>query len=347
MRGTYATAYLIGLARQAASRRGVTAVDVGRTFDLIVGTSTGGIIACALAAGVPLEVVLELYRSRGKDIFPRKLPNRLSLDLCCQLLSRRKYLDQGTKALRGALTDCFGDRTIREVYDTREIGLAVPAVDMSNHRGWVFKTPHLAGHRDDDYKLVDVCLATTAAPMYRSMAWVADPAQPRQHQVFVDGGLWANNPILIGMIDGLRMTGPGDSIEVFSLGTCSRPQGDAFVEGDMHRGLVDWRFGGNAMVVSLDAQGYAYDQIAVMLAGHLNRRCRVVRFPQSGPPANAMGLLDLDDTSDKALGFLLNQARSDVSLTLSACDKTDEQGQLLSALMKDMPTTEPIGERSS
>ena len=101
------------------------------------------------------------------------------------------------------------------------------------------------------------------------------------------------------------------------------------------------------MVVSLDAQGYAYDQIASMLAGHLNRRCRVVQFPQSGPPENAMGLLDLDDTSNKSLSFLLNQARSDVSLTLSACDKTDEQGQLLSALMKDMPTTEPIGEGSS
>ena len=341
MRGAYATAYLHGLAQEAAARRGVAAVDIGRAFDLIVGTSTGGIIACALAVGAPLQDVLDLYQRHGKGIFPRKLPDRLGFELCYQLLRRGKYIRRGDRALREVLEHCLGRCTVREVYEARGVALAVPAVDMSNHRLWVFKTPHLGGHRDDDYTLIDVCLATTAAPIYRSMAWVADPRQPSQHQVFVDGGLWANNPILVGVIDALRMTGPGDCIEVFSLGTCSRPPGDMFTADDMHRGLAKWKLGGEALAVSLDAQGYVYDQMADMLGQHLDRKCHVVRFPQSGPPANAMALLDLDDASDEAMDCLLTQAKADVSLTLSACDKHDSQGRLLAALMNDMPSPEP------
>ncbi len=336
MRGAYAAAFLNGLAEQAARRQGLVEADVGRTFDLIVGTSTGGILACALAAGVPLGEVLQLYLRHGREIFPVKLPGRVDFELVRQMFTRSKHLARGTEALRTALRRSFGDRTVRDVYGARGIALAIPAVDMSNHRGWVFKTSHLGGHRDDGYTLVDVCLATSAAPIYRSMAWVADALQAGTHQVFVDGGLWANNPILVGLVDALRMSGSGDRIELFSLGTCSRPPGDHFEEADMHRGFSDWRFGGGPMGVSVDAQGYVYDNIADMLADHLDRDCHVIRFPQAGPPANAMGLLDLDDASDEAMDFLISQASADVSLTLSACDKRDSQGRLLSQLLKDM-----------
>ena len=74
---------------------------------------------------------------------------------------------------------------------------------MSQHRSWVFKTPHLAtttNHRDDRTRLVDVCMATTAAPVYRSIA-IVDHADGGVEgcRAFVDGGLWANNPVLVGL----------------------------------------------------------------------------------------------------------------------------------------------------
>ncbi|MGF1456276.1 MAG: CBASS cGAMP-activated phospholipase [Alphaproteobacteria bacterium] len=338
MRGVYTSAYLSALAKQAAARRNVEELDVGKAFQLIVGTSTGGIIACALAAGVPLGEVADLYRRNGKKIFPVKMPRGLNLDLCHQLFSRPKHLARGTAALKHVLEEKLGDLTVRQVYDRRGIALAIPTVEMSRHRSWVFKTPHLGGHRDDGFRLVDVCLATSAAPLYRSMARVENPATPGHHHVFVDGGLWANNPVLVGMIDALQMTGPGDRIEIFSLGTCPRPAGDIFGPEDMHRGLGQWKFGGEAAAVSLDAQEFAYDNMAGMLAKHVDRDCRVVRFPRGDLPAKAMPYLDLDETSEKGMQVLVEQAHEDVSLTLSACDRAaDIDGKLMAALLNDLP----------
>jgi len=71
MRGVYASTYLGELADAFARKRRVAALDVGKGFDLIAGTSTGGIVACALAAGVPLREVVSLYQERGGAIFPK------------------------------------------------------------------------------------------------------------------------------------------------------------------------------------------------------------------------------------------------------------------------------------
>ncbi|PCJ61084.1 MAG: patatin [Rhodospirillaceae bacterium] len=341
MRGVYTGAYLSALAKQAAARRNTGDLDVGKAFDLIVGTSTGGIIACALAAGVPLDEVVDLFRRHGREIFPIKMPDGLNIDLFRQLFSRPKYLIRGANALQRRLEEKFGDMTVRQVYDQRRIALAIPAIEMSRHRSWVFKTPHLGGHRDDGFRLVDVCLATSAAPLYRSMARVENPTMYGHHHVFIDGGLWANNPVLVGMIDALQMTEPGDRIEIFSLGTCPPPAGDIFDADDMHRGLGDWKFGGEAAVIALDAQAFAYDNMAGMLAGHLDRDCHVVRFPRGDLPAKAMPYLDLDETSNKATKVLVEQALEDVSLTLSVCDRAaDNDGNLLATLLKDLPPVE-------
>ena len=338
MRGVYTSAYLSALTKEVAARQHTGDLDVGKAFDLIVGTSTGGIIACALAAGVCLDEVTKLYCQHAKDIFPVKMPRSINLDLVRQIFSRPKHLARGSSALSRVLGEKFGQETVREVYERRGIGLAVPAVEMSRHHSWVFKTPHLQGHRDDHFRLVDVCLATSAAPLYRSMAYVENPTMHNSHYVFVDGGLWANNPVLVGMIDALRMTEQGDRIEIFSLGTCQRPSGSILGPDDMDRGLNEWKFGGEAMVVSLDAQQFAYDAIAKLLAKHVNRDCRIVRFPCGNVSSEAMQYLDLDETSDRGMQVLVTQAQNDVSRTLSAWDRpANDDETLLAKLLDDLP----------
>src|SRR3989442_388168 len=74
MRGVYTSTYLADLADAFARKRRVAALDVGKGFDLIAGTSTGGIVACALASGIPLRDVVSLYKEHGRAIFPMKLP---------------------------------------------------------------------------------------------------------------------------------------------------------------------------------------------------------------------------------------------------------------------------------
>ena len=177
---------------------------------------------------------------------------------------------------------------------------------MSQHRAWVFKTPHLkdtTNHRDDNYKLVDVCLATTAAPIYRSMAAINHPDNSSSgFNVFVDGGLWANNPVLTGLIDALDMTVPGQEIQVFCLGTCPLPAGEQITKSALDRGLAEWKFGGEAASLAVDAQQFAYDHMAKKLARHLNRICTIIRFPSEKVPAALIPYLDLDGNPRRSDG---------------------------------------------
>jgi len=343
MRGVYTATYLACVADAFAKKRHVKDLDIGRAFDLIAGTSTGGILACALAAGVKLLDVIALYREFGRSIFSLKLPDRVKrfgTNLFQDHRKRPKALASGTKALEDALYARLGNETIAEMYARRQIALAITAVEMSQHRSWVFKTPHLAGtnHRDDKYRLVDVCLATSAAPIFRSLAVIEHPDGPKGYRVFADGGLWANNPVLVGLIDALEMTKPGRKIEIFSLGTCARPAGEQVPKDTVHRGLLEWRFGADAAALSIDAQEFAYDNMVRMLAKHVERDCQLIRFPREQIPAALMESLDLDETRPQALEALMNQARSDADMTNSKCgDPTHREGSYVCRLFLDMP----------
>lgn len=339
MRGTYTATYLGRVASAFARRRDIAGIDVGRAFDMIVGTSTGGIIACGLAKGVPLIRIADLYREHGPAIFPKPLPKGL-FGVPWDIKRRPTALREGEAALRVALENILGETTLAQVYGERGIALAIPAVEMSQHRSWVFKTAHLPAStgRDDHYRLVDVCLATSAAPIYRSMAEVAHPDEGAGHNVFVDGGLWANNPVLVGLIDALEMTAPGDRIEIFCLGTCPVPAGEQIGKDGLNRGLGEWKFGGEAASLSIDAQAFAFDNMARMLARHVDRDCRVIRFPSDKVPAALLPFLDLDDTREAAMDALVNQARTDADMTNSRCGTDrDEVAELICALFEDAP----------
>lgn len=342
MRGTYTATYLDRVANAFATRRGVKALDIGAAFDLIVGTSTGGIVACALAAGIPLSEITALYVEHGPKIFTRPLPTGI-FSTVCDIRKRPEALAEGAKVLRQALENRLGRITLGEVYAARNIALAIPTIEMGQHRAWVFKTPHLkdtTNHRDDHYTLVDVCLATTAAPVYRSMAAVnhSDNAADG-YNVFVDGGLWANNPVLVGLIDALDMTEPSQEIHIFSLGTCPLPAGERIDKSTIHRGLLEWKFGGDAASLAIDAQQFAFDHMAKKLARHVDRHCTVIRFPSEKVPAAINPYLGLDDTRDEAIQALIDQARTDANMANSKCAyaDTDSEAALICALFESMP----------
>jgi hypothetical protein len=140
------------------------------------------------------------------------------------------------------------------------------------------------------------------------------------------------------------MTEKGRRIEIFCMGTCPRPAGEHVPKNAVNRGLLQWRFGGLAASLSIDAQEFAYDKMARQLAKHIDRDCEIVRFPSEKIPAELMKFLDLDDSRPEAINALINQARSDADMTNSRCnDAKDRDGQLIKALFCDAAAIVPAG----
>ena len=353
MRGVYTGAFLARLTGQFARIRGEAALDLGRGFDLITGTSTGAIVASALAVGRPMAEVVQLYRDHGPKIFPHRISGKASA--VYRATQGNRFVREGDKARRGALQAVLGNATMQDIFDRRGISLSIPAVLMSDHRAWVFKKTPKSGPRDDLYPLVDVCMASSAAPIYRSLAAIDDPNAPGgPHQVFADGGLWANNPIMVGLVDALTIAAPDRSIEIFSLGTCPRPEGDHLDAGSAHRSMLDWTLGADVAPLSISAQEFAFDHMARLLANAISncgRPIQRVRFPNKPVPASMMPFLALDDTRPEAMDRLIGQAHNDADLTKSACDdpKSDD-GRMIRRLMSElpaMPETGAVWDRSA
>lgn len=346
MRGLYTSTYLAELEKTFCATRGCAGLDIGKAFNLIVGTSTGAIIGCGLAHGVTPATMMKLYRDKGAKIFPKKMPSSVGLDLVGQLATRSTTLAAGDRELRAALAEVFETTTIKQLWDSRGIAVAIPAVNMATYRSWVFKTPHdpQSNHRDDDRSLVEVCLASSAAPLFRSLA-VIDHQGQGGHDVFADGGLWANNPVMVALLEALRMHTGDDPIEIYSLGTCGKPEGEIVARDRVHRGLLDWKFGGEAAKVSIAAQEFAFDMMATFLRPHLKKQVSVLRFPADKIPGAMLQYLDLDETRPEGLDALIRQARQDASMTNSQVQNGTGDGLAIKTLFNDMPVRTPQGEK--
>jgi len=295
--------------------------------------------------------VVSLYREHGPKIFSKPVPGTI----CAagfDHFRRPKALLSGEEELRKELKQFFGEKTLKEIYEERGIALAITAVNIANHNAWVFKTPHFekTNHRDDNYRLVDVCLATSAAPIYRSMAAIDNPDKGSVgHKVFVDGGLWSNNPVLVGLIEALELASSEQPIEVYCLGTCPVPTGEQIQKKDVHRGLTDWEFGAKIAMLGIDAQQFAYDHMAQKIAkaweSATGRSCSIIRFPSEKVPASLIPYLDLDDTSDEAINALINQALTDADMTNSMCTYSNGESSaadLICKLFESAPVLKDI-----
>lgn len=334
MRGLYSCAYLRGMVDTGKAKYGAELVDFGKKFDLIVGTSTGAILGSGLAAGIPLSDICDLYTECGPGIFPEKLP-----DAPVKLVfhPRSKLNERGDAALRKALAGKFNDLTLGQLYQNRRIGLAITAVNCATHRAYVFKTPHdkTSNHRDDDLTLVDACLASSAAPIYRSIAVINQEESLLDNSMFIDGGLWANNPVLVALIEALRNTDEDQEIEIFCLGTSPAPAGSVLDQDSPHWGLLKWKFGGRAIEYAMDSQSVVYDQMAGMLLDHINRNVSITRFPQPVPSADQAPLLALDDASQKAMTLLKQLAARAIDETNQLINTGGEKGKRIAALFGD------------
>ena len=202
-------------------------------FDLITGTSTGGIIALGLAAGLSANDVLSRYLEEGRTVFPRvsrRYPIRRALQSGWLWLKAWFVVRYDSAALARLLDDILGDRRFGEA----RVRLVIPSFDQ-HHEVNVFKTPHHPDYRLDwKETMVSVARATSAAPTYLPMFALGE-------RRFGDGGLWANNPIMLSLVDALACHEVDrHAVRILSLGcgSASPPMSRARTN---RGGILAWR----------------------------------------------------------------------------------------------------------
>lgn len=138
-------------------------------FDMICGTSTGGMIALGLSLKIPAAELVKFYEEKGPLIFPNRTRNRFTriYDTFRQALWKGKFNDV---ELKSALEAIFGEKLIGESHNL----ICIPSYTITEARPWIFKYDHTILTRDNKTKYLDVALATSAAPTYFPVAEIAN-----------------------------------------------------------------------------------------------------------------------------------------------------------------------------
>lgn len=223
---------------------------IGSYFDLIAGTSTGGIIALALGAGYRAGEILEFYEKYGPGIFANN-----GLAAMAKHLFMRKHSADGLKA---ALLDQFGDRKLGDSL-TR---LVIPSQNLETGKVYIFKTAHHERFQEDrKCDMVDVALATSAAPTYLPTHKLPGGT------ALIDGGIWANDPAGVAAVEAVGILGwnPRD-VHMLSL-SCTASPVKLNGGGWLAAGKLSWA-AKLLDVVSAGQSSGAQGTAAVLLGGH-------------------------------------------------------------------------------
>jgi patatin-like phospholipase/acyl hydrolase len=264
---------------------------LGQYFDLIAGTSGGGIIALALGLGLEAQKILELYIQKGPAIFGQG--NGAVMDFAMQTgrsvrrMARPKY---GSETLRDALDVTFSERRLGES-STR---LMIPAWNPTTRNLYVYKTAHHPRFSTDyTDRVVDVAMATAAAPTYFEEHCTDNDVG------LIDGGVWANNPVGAAVVEAVAVLGwPADRIQVLSLGSLEETY-------RIPKAAGIGTLGASAIRLLMDGQSKASIGTACLLTGHPHARQAIHRINHD-VPENFYRLDDARVIGElKGLGFAL------------------------------------------
>ena len=276
--------------------------------DLVAGTSTGGILACALTRrgpdGRPLFTAEELagiYVEEGPRIFHRGLIKKL---FSAGGWIDERYEDDG---LERALARYLGDAYLSEAL----VPVFVTAYDIHDRFAFFFRSSRAVGDPTYDFLLTSVARATSAAPSYFEPEEVTDRAGARTYPL-VDGGLYAVNPSMCAYADLVRDgTAPGLEL-MLSLGTGAHTRAYTFDQArwwgqlGWARPALDMVFDGVSDTIEFEAQALMGD--------------RYVRLQTMLELASD----DLDDASAENLDALRREAEQLIATSGPAIDRACE-----------------------
>jgi patatin-like phospholipase/acyl hydrolase len=304
IKGTFTAAFL-------AEIESMLGVSLYKYFDLITGTSTGGIIAIGLGLGVPASEILDFYVEKGPEIFPAIGIKKKSQHLL-RWLWWTKY---NQKPLLDAISAVTGNRKLGE----SKVRLVIPSFNAVNGNVQLFKTSHHERLRRDYLRpAVEVALATSAAPTYFP-AFIG-----KDGLTCIDGGIWSNCPAVVGIIEAISVLNQNlQDIDVLSIGTTDEPY---HVPESRRRkgGVLRWgRFSKDLIGLLMQAQikaSIAQAKVMLNYDEQPDRFCRIdeVTDPSRFSMDGVSGISDL-----RALGAEMARHKASVIKRLFLDEEAD------------------------
>lgn len=270
IKGVFAAAFLETI-EEATGKR------IADHFDLIAGTSTGGIIALGLGLGMSAKEITQFYVNDGPRIFNQSNPldaqnwiTKFKGVICGiknssnQLIAPKYDSTELRKALERAFqANRLGDSKIR---------LIVPAYHADKEDVYVFKTKHHPRLQLDwKESAVNVALATAAAPTYFQAHPMPSGAP------MIDGGIWANNPVGLAAVEARSVLGwKEDDLYIVRLG-CTEESLDIPIDAG-YAGLLL-----KSTSLFMQGQSRGSDGTAILLSGHRQEAPRFFPFQPKVP----------------------------------------------------------------
>ena len=264
-------------------------------FDLICGTSTGGLIALALSRKVPTSKIVQFYEEFGTTLFP---PHFRQLRSIRQFLLGSKY---SNVKLRACLEELLGATTTMGDANTL---LCIPAFSLTNGKPRVFKYPHNEGNfsMDRNILMVDVGLATSSAPAYFPIVEIGN-------ELCCDGGVWCNNPSFCGVVEALKyFVGEKkmfSTFRVLSVGNIERPSGWQPTSWKS-RSYMGWQFGLSIIRAAMSGQAFFTDFALSSALLHIEPQGSYFRIPQPEISPGQLKTLGLDLATAKSRKTLVH-----------------------------------------
>jgi patatin-like phospholipase/acyl hydrolase len=300
IRGVIPATVLAELERRCGKR-------IGEMFDLIAGTSTGGILALALTMPDPAnpdkpryqaDELVNLYVEKGHVIFNRPLWYRLVTVLG---LFGSKYAVGG---LDTTLRSYFGDTRLKDAVTE----VLITSYDLESRDSWFLARHKARSDPASDFPMRDVARATSAAPTYFRPARLTRTPPT----AMVDGGVFANNPAVCAYVETIKLHGPQDILLV-SLGTGQVKTPIHYLQARTW-GLIGWAR--PVIDVFMDGVSDTVEHQAAWLLPDRDGQPRYFRFQDElVPRAGAM-----DDASAKHIDALKGAAQAIISTNSNQLD---------------------------
>jgi patatin-like phospholipase/acyl hydrolase len=287
-----------------------TKTSVGKLFDLIAGTSTGGILALGLARPSDQDGDLpeykaadlaELYEKEGRRIFDRSIWHKV---IALDNLIDEKYDAAG---LEGVLRDYFGDALLSNAVTET----LITSYELETRQPWFFARHKARKDPTYDFPMRFVARATSAAPTFFEPEELKATKPPGG---LVDGGVFANNPAMCGYVE-MKMLRPDvEDVLVVSLGTGQHTRPIHYAEAK-DWGLAMWAK--PILSVVFDGVSDTVDhQMAILCGNTLEGDQRYYRFQTE----LNIGSDDMDDVSAHNIAALKQKGHEIIEQQNQALD---------------------------